>query len=64
MQKKNDGNKVYKFERVTKSLSGDACKNYGAFIQSWFDDGDEVYVWVDIGVDTSKHVQPIAVKPQ
>ena len=64
LQSQNDGNKVFKFEKVTKSLTGDTCKNYGAFIQSWFDDQDEVYVWINISVDTTKHVQPIAVKPK
>ena len=63
LQSQNDGNKVYKIQNVSLGQNGDQIKNYGGFVGSYFQNNDEVYVGVDASVDTSRHVQPIAVNP-
>ena len=63
LAKQNDGNKFYKINKVSLSKDGEGLKNYGSYVQSYFDDDSTFWVHVDIGIDTSKTVKPIAVKP-
>ena len=62
METRNDGNKLYKFEKVTRSFSGQPI-NAAHFVDSHFDDQEEVFVFVDVQIDTGKTVKPISVNP-
>ena len=61
LAQQNDGNKNYKINKVSLSKDGQPLKNYASYIQTYFDDEQTFWVHVDIGVDTTKSVKPIAV---
>ena len=61
LAQQNDGNKNYKIKSVSLSRDGAPLKNYGSYVQSYFDDDQAFWVNVDIGIDTTKSVKPIAV---
>ena len=48
-------------EKVTISKNGQALKNLGCHLTSVVEDQSEVFVFIDIKIDTSKTVKPIAV---
>ena len=62
LETRNDGNKIYKFEKVARSMQGFPI-NAGHYVDSHFDDQEEVFVFVDAQIDNSKTVKPIFVKP-
>ena len=45
-------------------MQGQHIKNVGNLIGSHFEEGDNIYVGVDVNVDTSKHVKPLYVHPK
>jgi len=63
LESRNDGNKVFKMQSVSLALNGDAMKNVGSYIQTYFDDHSEVFVHLSISVDTKKTVAPLQIKP-
>ena len=56
LEKRNDGNKVYKMHAISKHITGDPIKNVASFVQSYFEDKSDAYVHVMVSVDQSKHV--------
>ena len=51
MEKRNDGNKVYKMHAISRCMTGDPIKNVGSYLQSYFEDKDDAYVHVMVSVD-------------
>jgi len=33
-------------------------------VDSHFNDGDDIYCYIEVGVDPKKHVKPVEVRPQ
>ena len=49
LQKRNDGNKVYKIVQASRSLNGGPFINYASYLQSHFE-GDQAELFVDIDI--------------
>ena len=61
LEKRNDGNKIYKMHAISTHMTGDAIKNVGSYVQSYFENGGDAYVHVMVSIDQSKHVAPLKV---
>ena len=56
----NDGNKIYNMEKVTIARNGDPLRNLGSHLSSVVSNDSQVFVFVDIQIDSTKTVAPIS----
>ena len=52
LESKNDGNKIYKMEKVSIARNGDNIKNPGCFMSTFVENNSQLFVFIDIQVDS------------
>lgn len=52
LESKNDGNKIYKMEKVSIARNGEGLKNLGCFMSTFVQNNSQLFVFVDIQVDS------------
>jgi hypothetical protein len=64
LAKQNDGNKIYQIKAITASSHPESqVLALNRLVSSYFENLQDVYCHVEVGVDPKKHVKPIEVKP-